>query len=700
VVLPHFSQANSLAFTLASLLEKEVDYRRYEILVIDKHPFDADARGIVAKMRQKFPEATLLYLRQFQNENPDYLGQAEIKNLAVRLAAGRFIFFSNAAIAPNKTTPIGLPLKKDIRQDRFDSAGKGSAKSHHAEMAGLPREIIRRLDGLKERFEEWHQGKFLLAKTSNRLYSNVLIPNSEKRSRRFPNQNESIPVPVQNPMAANTGTKALARVNQGSFCPRLVPIPAHLLEGTLVIEANDNTKVLTKKLEHWYFAKDSEKYEIIVVAPERCRTAIEALIFRRFRALSCIFLPDYEIIVVAPERCRTAIEALIFRRFRALSCIFLPDNDRPLYTNRFIKNVRTKFLAYLPLQAPYADLEWRKPQPGVSGVQPWIPDRKMPLENSRPHPRIISAWMASTALIRRIHANKPMNYFALDRDVEIRHAVKSGHRKIKVVSPGKRVLALIPFFRCEAWLDRCLTSMENQTRSLDGIVVIDDASPLPPLSILARHPKVTLLRSKDNVGPYRLIQQVIRDTGYDAYLFQDADDWSSPKRLAALLAEAARTGASLIGCQEIRMLEEEKFALPVSYPLDVNQALAKRPGHPLLHPTSLVFRDLVMSVGGFSTGFRFGADTEFLLRAVHLGKVVNSSHYGYYRRHRSNSLTTAKTTGLNSPERKKMLKAITARANENLASVANGGLPNLTPLCLGPNIELDHLSGPKLIPSS
>ena len=65
--------------------------------------------------------------------------------------------------------------------------------------------------------------------------------------------------------------------------------------------------------------------------------------------------------------------------------------------------------------------------------------------------------------------------------------------------------------------------------------MIDDASDEPPLEIVARLPHVTLLHADRNVGPYRLVQQVIEETDYDAYLFQDADDWSAPDRLEQLL---------------------------------------------------------------------------------------------------------------------------------------------------------------------
>ena len=78
------------------------------------------------------------------------------------------------------------------------------------------------------------------------------------------------------------------------------------------------------------------------------------------------------------------------------------------------------------------------------------------------------------------------------------------------------VLALIPHFQCEEWLDDCLASLAAQTRPLDGIVVIDDASDEPPIEIVRAIPQVTLLHAERNVGPYRLVQQVIEETDYDA----------------------------------------------------------------------------------------------------------------------------------------------------------------------------------------
>jgi glycosyltransferase involved in cell wall biosynthesis len=276
-------------------------------------------------------------------------------------------------------------------------------------------------------------------------------------------------------------------------------------------------------------------------------------------------------------------------------------------------------------------------------------------------------------------------------------AVPEANARRRPLTKDARVLALIPHFRCEEWLDDALESLTQQTRPLDGIVVIDDASDDPPLRLVQRHPGVTLLHADRNVGPYRLVQQVIEETDYDAYLFQDADDWSAPDRLERLLAAAERTGAELIGTHEIRVFCDEPEVAPIDWPLDVDKQFAERPtAFPLLHPTSIVSRELVMALGGFSSGLRFSGDAEFLRRARFVAKVVNIPAYTYFRRIRQGSLTTAPETGLKSPERQQVMEMLWDRARRNAELAALGEAPDLTPCRTAPPVGLSRLAGPPL----
>ncbi|WP_204104093.1 MULTISPECIES: glycosyltransferase family 2 protein [Spirulina sp. CCY15215] len=343
-------------------------------------------------------------------------------------------------------------------------------------------------------------------------------------------------------------------------------------------------------------------------------------------------------------------------------------------------------------------------------ILPLLPPLEFPLETAKEKPLENIAWMGSREAIAPILSQLKtpeswhfLNAIALLEKNKIEFSWSTMALKVQPklnyspsspkISKNSQILALIPHYNCHPWLYRCIKSLVDQTRPPDRIIILDDNSPDPPITITEKFPQVTLVRSSENVGPYRLIQQAIADTNYDTYLFQDADDWSANIRLEKLLETAEKTGAELIGTQEWRVDELESKLTPVCYPLDVNRALQEKPGHALMHPSSLVSRDLVMRVGGFATGLRFGGDTEFLLRAVFSAKIVNIPEFCYFRRKRPNSLTTALETGLDSPKRKTLLKALKARAKVNQREFQAGMQPDLTPLAIAQPIKLHYVSG-------
>lgn len=259
------------------------------------------------------------------------------------------------------------------------------------------------------------------------------------------------------------------------------------------------------------------------------------------------------------------------------------------------------------------------------------------------------------------------------------------------------VLAVVTHYGCEQWLARCLEALVTQTRPPENIVVIDDASPVPPVEILKNFPQVTLLVAEKNVGPYRLLQEIFNRADYDAYLLQDADDWSTPDRLERLLAAAARSGAELIGCQVENHFEGIAPEPPETYPTDVKAALVANPiYHPLLLATSVFTRDLVQRLGGLATGLRYGGDSEFIRRAVFAAKVINVSQPCYHRRIHPNAATRHPATGYNTPARLTGSLPIRERSKQNFAAAARGEMPDLAPFAVNEPVALKHIGGPQL----
>jgi hypothetical protein len=266
------------------------------------------------------------------------------------------------------------------------------------------------------------------------------------------------------------------------------------------------------------------------------------------------------------------------------------------------------------------------------------------------------------------------------------------------ISRASRVLAILPFWARDEWLALAIGSLAMQTHRPDAIVVVDDASPVSPRAIVERFPGVTLLRSPTRVGPYRLAQQVIDDTRFDAYLFQDSDDFSAVDRLERLLAEGERTGAELIGTQALWLDWGSGACGLASAPTTVPPP-SLQSVYSILHPSSLVSRALVERLGGYASGLQFSGDLELQLRAMLVTTLVNTSACSYFKLRHADSLTGDPETGIHSKARVELRASVRARLAENLARVAAGAAPDLTPFRTAPPVALRRVCGPSLAAS-
>ena len=375
--------------------------------------------------------------------------------------------------------------------------------------------------------------------------------------------------------------------------------------------------------------------------------------------------------------------------------------------------IDTPLVAFLPAEADYWRPRWDLMPKGDGFVRLWIPT----LIPTKPDGAMVydkaTGWVATTGLLRHMF-DEPADDFGIVAVVAglARSELPVGYASTPGAAPQSgppapgtappplrrdaRVLAIVPHHRCEPWLAQCLRSLTRQTRPLQAIVVVDDASPEPPRDIVARFPTVTLLRARENGGPYRLVQSVIDATDFDAYMLQDADDWSTDDRLALQLAEAERTGAELVGTQELQLGQPPGGASAVCYPLDASDSFRRLHDCQVLHPSSLVSRALVQRIGGYSSGCRFGADLEFQLRAHHAARIVNIASFCYFRRRREGSLWTSPETGERSTLRYQQDELFVARAQENANRFAAGLPPDLSPLKPAGPVALDHVTGPPL----
>lgn len=446
--------------------------------------------------------------------------------------------------------------------------------------------------------------------------------------------------------------------------------------GTMVVEAGQAVERLIAKLDAALPGRQAGRHRVMLAVPADGAPGLDAL----------------------PERHRG------LPRVAAGSWLATLPLDRPR-------------LAFLPAESEYSPPLWPSVPAGRPALRPWLVTAT-PLETGTSlRQRPVTAWVASAALIAALRPALPagrLDLHGLIAAIEARQ-LAVGFRSAPAFAPGvpplapaqgapplrrdARVLALVPHYRCERWLGRCLATLTGQTRPPEAIAVLDDCSPEPPRDIVAAFPGVTLLRARENGGPFRSVQAAIDGTGYDAYMFHDADDWSTEDRLALLLDAAERTGAELVGAQEMRFDHPAGKVSAFLYPAEASRALRRSPLHAVLHPSTLVSRALVYRAGGFATGMRFGGDYEFQIRACFAGRMVNIDRFAFYRRSRPESLSRSPATGRDSAPRIAQDQEMLAEAILNRERAARGEAPDLRPYRSAPPVILDHLAGPALRPA-
>lgn len=130
------------------------------------------------------------------------------------------------------------------------------------------------------------------------------------------------------------------------------------------------------------------------------------------------------------------------------------------------------------------------------------------------------------------------------------------------------VSVIIPVYKVEKYLDKCVTSILNQTVQDFEIILVDDGSPdlCPQIcdeyaqryrNISAIHKKNGGLSDARNVG----IEYALSESKSDYITFIDSDDWIHPQYLEFLVKAMIETKSDISCCKLKRVSSEKKMTI-------------------------------------------------------------------------------------------------------------------------------------------
>jgi glycosyltransferase involved in cell wall biosynthesis len=192
---------------------------------------------------------------------------------------------------------------------------------------------------------------------------------------------------------------------------------------------------------------------------------------------------------------------------------------------------------------------------------------------------------------------------------------------------------VIPLYNKGPHIDRCISSVINQTNKNFEIIVVDDGSTDGGLIHLEKYsdPRLKTYR-KENGGAASARNYAISKSSGDYIAFLDADDEWSDEHLESLaslhtLAPSAiylGTGYQKVSngvvVKKVQLDESEEGRVINDYMKAFSKTM------PLSHSSSTAIRkDLLLSIGGFPCEPRYFEDWNVWLKVAMLGSVAYSS---------------------------------------------------------------------------
>jgi glycosyltransferase involved in cell wall biosynthesis len=149
------------------------------------------------------------------------------------------------------------------------------------------------------------------------------------------------------------------------------------------------------------------------------------------------------------------------------------------------------------------------------------------------------------------------------KDLQLNQIVAEFGRWVSRLTTGPEVIhvsVIVPVYGTEPYLQRCLTTLTDQTLKEIEIIVVDDCSPGNAAAIVEEHarrdPRIRYIRHDENLGLYQARStgsKIARGT-YLAHV--DSDDYVDPHMMASLFGAALTHGADIVECQGAEIEED------------------------------------------------------------------------------------------------------------------------------------------------
>jgi glycosyltransferase involved in cell wall biosynthesis len=195
------------------------------------------------------------------------------------------------------------------------------------------------------------------------------------------------------------------------------------------------------------------------------------------------------------------------------------------------------------------------------------------------------------------------------------------------VEAAMRVSVVIPCYKDAGTLARALDSVLGQSRPVDEIIVVNDASPESHEieAVMGGYPQVRYIINSQNMGLAGTRNVGVEKATGDVISFLDADDELHPQKIQLQL-NLYRSDCA-VACSVARIADERGTDRVVSYKRVLKYSMVTDSSKQIRHNTLtgaslLISRELFLSHGGYDAELRSCEDFDFWLRLLDAGVSV------------------------------------------------------------------------------
>ena len=201
---------------------------------------------------------------------------------------------------------------------------------------------------------------------------------------------------------------------------------------------------------------------------------------------------------------------------------------------------------------------------------------------------------------------------------------------------------LLPVYNSELFIKKTIDSVLNNTHKAFELIIINDGSEDNSLDIIKSYddPRIKLY-NKSNSGLIETLNYGIRKCKNEIIMRIDSDDIIHSQKIEKQLFMFKKNKVALLGTEGYTINNAGEVDSSINLPSKHDDILKAMMNYnaSLIHPSIMVYKNVLQSVGLYSPKMKHAEDYDLFLRISKIGKISNLNEKLIYLRKNENNIS-------------------------------------------------------------